>query len=66
MTSRIYAVHIPDTNSLHLVEASSKAAALRHVATQFISVEVPSQHDLIAAIKGGVEVEKAGADEAKG
>jgi hypothetical protein len=65
MTSRIYAVHVTNVGICRLVEANSKAAALRHVASSLISVEVPSQHDLIAAIKGGIEVEQAGAGEAK-
>jgi hypothetical protein len=56
MNTRIYAVQGPDT--FRLVEASSKAAALRHVARDIINVEVANQKLLVAALQDGVKVER--------
>jgi hypothetical protein len=56
MTTRIYAVQGPDT--FRLIEAGTKAAALRHVARDIIRVEVANQKTLVAAMQDGVKVEK--------
>lgn len=61
MATRIYAVQAG--NVFRLVEASTKNAALRHVAKDLINVEVATQRTLVAAMKDGVQVETAGAEE---
>lgn len=61
MATRIYAVQAGDI--FKLVEASTKNAALRHVAKDLITVEVANQKTLVAAMKDGVQVETAGAEE---
>ena len=58
MTTRIYAVQ--GTDSFHLVEASTKNAALRHVAEKHFEVSVATQKTLVGAIQDGVQIEKAG------
>lgn len=55
MASRIYAVQAGDI--FRLVEASTKNAALRHVAKDLIHVEVANQKTLVAAMQDGVKVE---------
>lgn len=61
MGTRIYAVQAGDI--FRLVEANTKNAALRHVAKDLITVEVANQKTLVAAMKDGVQVETAGAEE---
>lgn len=61
MASRIYAVQAGDI--FRLVEASTKNAALRHVAKDLIHVEVANQRTLVAAMTDGIKVEQAGAEE---
>jgi hypothetical protein len=61
MSTRIYAVAGRDT--FHLVEASTKVAALRHVAEKHFTVAVANQKTLVAAMKDGVKIEQAGAEE---
>lgn len=61
MATRIYAVQAG--NLFKLVEANTKNAALRHVAKDLITVEVATQRTLVAAMKDGVQVETAGAEE---
>lgn len=61
MSTRIYAVQAGDI--FRLVEASTKQAALRHVAKDLITVEVANQKTLVAAMQDGVKVEQAGVDE---
>ena len=61
MSTRIYAVQAD--NTFRLVEASTKAAALRHVAKDLITVEVANQKTLVAAMLDGVKVEQIGAEE---
>jgi hypothetical protein len=46
-----------------LVEATTKNAALRHVANDLIKVEVANQKTLVAAINDGVRVEKVSLEE---
>lgn len=60
MTTRIYAVESKD--SFNLVEAKSKATALRFVAAKRYSVGVASQKVLIGALKDGVKIETADED----
>lgn len=61
MTTRIYAVE--GKNTFHLVEASTKVAALRHVAEKHFSVSVANQKTLVGAMRDGVQIESAGAEE---
>lgn len=61
MATRIYAVQGPD--AFRLVEAGSKQAAIRHVAKDILTVEVANQKTLVAAMRDGVDVEVAGAEE---
>ena len=56
MATRIYAVQACDT--FRLIEANTKAAALRHVAKDLISVEVANQKTLVAAMTDGIRVER--------
>lgn len=60
--TRIYAVESDE--SFHLIEAKSRAAALRHVAEKQYRVGVASQKVLIGAMKDGVQIEVAANDEA--
>jgi hypothetical protein len=62
MTTRIYAVQGND--SFHLVEASTKNAALRHVAEKHFEVTVATQKTLVGAIQDGVQIEQAGEEPA--
>jgi hypothetical protein len=61
MSTRIYAVQAGDI--FRLVEASTKNAALRHVAKDLITVEVATQKTLVGAMTDGIKVEVAGAEE---
>lgn len=63
MATRIYAVQAGDI--FRLVEAGTKQSALRHVAKDLIHVEVANQKTLVAAMKDGVQVEQANAEEAE-
>lgn len=56
MTSRIYAVAPVDGSDFHLVEATSKQAALRHVTQHLFEVKVADQKTLVGAIQAGVKV----------
>lgn len=58
MSTRIYAVDGDD--SFHLVEASTKVAALRHVAKKHFDVTVADQKTLVRAMQDGVKIEVAG------
>jgi len=62
MSTRIYAVQAGDI--FKLVEASTKNAALRHVAKDLITVEVATQKTLVGAMQDGVKVERAGEEPA--
>lgn len=61
MSSRIYAVEGKD--SFHLVEAGTKVGALRHVAERHFNVSVATQKTLVGAMRDGVQIEVAGAEE---
>jgi hypothetical protein len=63
MSTRIYAVEGPQ--GFHLVEAGTKVGALRHVAEKHFTVSVANQKTLVAAMKDGVVIETAGADESQ-
>lgn len=60
MATRIYAVEGKDT--FHLVEASTKVAALRHVAEKHFDVSVATQKTLVGAMRDGVQIESAGVE----
>lgn len=57
MTTRVYVVD--SESEFHLVEAKSKAAALRHVAAKQYSVRIANQKTLIGAVKDGVPIQVA-------
>jgi hypothetical protein len=58
--TRIYSIEPKSSpDQLHLVEASSKASALRYVAEQIYAVRVADQKTLVSAIQEGVAVERA-------
>lgn len=61
MSTRIYAVQAGEV--FRLVEASTKNAALRHVAKDLITVDVANQKTLVAAMQDGVKVEKVTTEE---
>jgi len=61
MATRIYAVQAGDI--FKLVEAGSKQAALRHMAKNLITVEIANQKTIVAAMRDGIPVELAGAEE---
>lgn len=61
MSTRIYAVE--GKNTFHLVEANTKVAALRHVAEKHFNVTVANQKTLVGAMRDGVQIEAAGAEE---
>jgi|LauGreDrversion4_2_1035121.scaffolds.fasta_scaffold2969431_1 hypothetical protein len=58
MTSRIYAVEGPD--GFHLVQANTKASALRYVAEKTHKVSVANQMTLVGAMKDGIQIEVVG------
>lgn len=61
MSTRIYAVE--GMNDFRLVEAASKASALRYVAAKHFNVSVANQKTLVGAMRDGVQIETAGAEE---
>lgn len=62
MSTRIYSVEGPD--EFRLVKASTKQAALRHVAASRYKIDVANQDTLVGAIQDGVQVEVAGEEPA--
>lgn len=58
MSTRIYAVSSED--EFYLVEASTKQAALKHIANRRFSVEIARPKDIVGAMSSGVKVEVAG------
>lgn len=62
MQTRIYIVKTKDTetSATHLVEATSAAQAIRHVAGPRYLAHVASTKDVAAAMASGIPVEKAG------
>ncbi len=63
MSTRIYSVEGPD--EFRLVKASTKQAALRHVAASRYKIDVANQDTLVGAIQDGVQVEVAGEEPAQ-
>jgi hypothetical protein len=62
--SRVYVVK-DGKNHARLVEATHPSNALRHVAEDVFEVAIPTQSELIALTKAGVEVEQIGAEQQK-
>lgn len=62
-THRLYIIRSKADKSVapRLVKAPNAAQALRHVAVDTLSVSVPTQDELIAAVQAGVVPEVAGA-----
>lgn len=61
MSKRTYKVtNSGDTESVHLVKASTQAQAIGFVVRNTFKAEVASQDDLIALLGNGVKVEDAG------
>ena len=54
----IYLVHAPD--AMHLVEASNKAQAIRHVVKGTVTAQVCRSIDVAKAMKAGIVLETAG------
>ncbi|MEY8688409.1 MAG: hypothetical protein AB9M53_00835 [Leptothrix sp. (in: b-proteobacteria)] len=64
MATRIYLVTstiTPGTD--RLIDATSPAQAVRHVARDTLAVEVAGQQDIVRLLTAGTKVERAGADE---
>lgn len=59
--TRIYKVNQPD-GTFALVEAASSRGAISHVVGKFFKAELATQHELVDAVKNGVEIETAGAE----
>lgn len=57
-TTRIYTVSSEE--EFYLVEASTKQAALRHIASRRFNVGVATPKVIVAAMSDGVKVEVAG------
>ena len=43
-----------------LVEANNRASAVNHIARTSHTAELASQHDLVAAVRAGVSIQRAG------
>ncbi len=60
MAERTTTIYLVKTGDLQqLIEAKTKAQALAHVAKATHVVSIPSQTDLFALAKAGVEIQKA-------
>lgn len=61
-TTRLYIIRRKDEPATkpRLVKAPNSAQALRHVAADTLSVSVPTQDELIAAVQAGVVPETSG------
>lgn len=57
MKTRVYVVTVGKEE--RMVRAANQAAALRYVASQTMTVKVPSQNELIELVKASVEIEEA-------
>lgn len=57
MARRIYAVTA--AGQVRLVEAISRAHAIGHVVADTIEARVPTQHELVATLQAGVQLERA-------
>lgn len=58
MKTKIYKVTRSD-GAVHLVEASSRAVAVNHIARSSHKAELADQHSLIAAVQAGVQIQRA-------
>lgn len=61
-TTRLYIIRSKSDKAAapRLVKAPNSAQALRHVAADTLSVSVPTQDELIAAVQAGVVPENSG------
>jgi hypothetical protein len=57
--SRIYAIRDRNNHAMRLVEATSPAQALRHIAGALFEVTVASPKQIAALCQNGTKVEKA-------
>lgn len=60
MTTRIYAVRLRDSDTVRLVEATTSAQALRHVAEKTFEVAVAKPKDVAQQMARGVALESTG------
>lgn len=58
--TRIYKVNTPE-GGIALVDAASARGAINHIVGKYFKAELATQHELVDAIKQGVEIETAGA-----
>jgi hypothetical protein len=58
VSTRIYAVS--NENEYYLVEATTRSAAVRHVAQRRYEVNIATAKDIVGAMNAGVKVEVAG------
>ena len=65
MSTRIYAVRNKDVFNVgvRLVEAATQAQALRHVAQNDYSIDIPNTKEVAELVSSGVRVESSGAAE---
>lgn len=59
-TTRIYLAVVGDTR--RLVRASHPSPVVQHVSRSLIKVSIPTQDELIACAKAGIEPEELGSD----
>lgn len=59
MTSRIYSIQNDEGELISLVRASTKTAALRHVAELMFTVRVAEQDALVWGITNGIKIQDA-------
>jgi hypothetical protein len=59
MKTKIYRV-TRDDGATFLVEANNRASAVNHIARSSHTAELASQHDLVAAVRAGVSIQRAG------
>lgn len=62
MKTKIYRV-TRDDGATFLVEASNRAGAVNHIARSSHTAELASQHDLVAAVRAGVAIQRAGEEQ---
>jgi hypothetical protein len=59
MKTKIYRV-TRDDGATFLVESNNRASAVNHIARTSHTAELASQHDLVAAVRAGVVIQRAG------
>ncbi|RTL34285.1 MAG: hypothetical protein EKK53_26720 [Burkholderiales bacterium] len=57
--TRIYKVNTPD-GGIALVDAPTARGAINHIVGNFFKAELATQHELVAAVQQGVEIQTAG------